>query len=113
MTALRALLHKRRDVENGVRALPREVGLKVGAPSRKNFAARVLAANDPVLAAPAESLLSVIEVTTREVERLTKRVLDDVRTEPTCRRLLTVPGVGPLTALAFRATIDRPDQGAG
>ena len=45
---------------------------------------------------------------TREVERLTKRVIDEVRVEPTCRRLMTVPGVGPLTALAFRATIDQP-----
>jgi transposase len=41
---------------------------------------------------------------------LTKRVLDEVRVEPTCRRLMTVQGVGPLTALAFRATIDRPDR---
>ena len=47
---------------------------------------------------------------TREVERLTKRVIDEVRAEPTCRRLMTVPGVGPLTALAFRATIDQPER---
>ena len=33
-----------------------------------------------------------------------------VRDEPVCRRLMGVPGVGPLTALAFRATIDRPDR---
>jgi hypothetical protein len=29
-------------------------------------------------------------------------VLDEVKTEPTCRQLMTVPGVGPLNALAFR-----------
>lgn len=112
LTARRMVLNKRRDVENGVRALLREVGLKVGTPSRKDFPARVreLAAGDPVLAALAESLLSVIAVMTQEVDRLTKRVLDEVRIEPTCRRLMTVPGVGPLTALAFRATIDRPDR---
>jgi transposase len=50
------------------------------------------------------------DVMTGEVERLTKRVLDEVRVEPTCRRLMTVPGVGPLTALAFRATIDQPSR---
>jgi transposase len=112
LTARRMVLNKRRDVENGIRALLREVGLKVGAPSRKDFPARVreLAADDPVLASLAESLLGVVEVMTREVERLTKRVLDEVRAEPTCRRLMTVPGVGPLTALAFRATIDQPNR---
>ncbi|MBV9118888.1 MAG: IS110 family transposase, partial [Acetobacteraceae bacterium] len=84
----------------------------VGTPSRRDFPARVreLVADDPVLAALAESLLSVIEGMTREAERLTKRVLDEVRREPTCRRLMSCPGVGPLTALAFRATIDRPDR---
>jgi transposase len=78
LTARRMVLNKRRDVENGIRALLREVGLKVGTPSRKDFPARVreLAADEPVLASLAESLLGVVEVMTREVERLTKRVLD-------------------------------------
>jgi transposase len=112
LTARRMLLNKRRDVENGIRALLREVGLKVGTPSRKDFPARVreLAAGDPVLSSLADSLLSVIQVMTKEIEALTKRVLDEVRVEPTCRRLMSVPGVGPLTALAFRATIDQPDR---
>jgi transposase len=112
LTARRMLLNKRRDVENGIRALLREVGLKVGTPSRKDFPARVreLAAGDPVLSSLADPLLSVITVMTKEVEALTKRVLDEVRVEPTCRRLMSVPGVGPLTALAFRATIDKPDR---
>lgn len=112
LTARRMVLNKRRDVENGVRALLREAGLKVGAPSRKDFPARVreLSAGDAVLTGLVESLLSVIDVMTREVEKLTKRVIDEVRVEPTCRRLMTVPGVGPLTALTFRATVDRPDR---
>ena len=112
LTARRMLLNKRRDVENGIRALLREVGLKVGTSSRKDFPARVreLAAGEPVLSSLAEALLSVVAVITKEVDALTKRVLDEVRVEPTCRRLMTVPGVGPLTALAFRATIDQPNR---
>jgi transposase len=112
LTARRLVLNKRRDVENGIRALLRESGLKVGTPSRKDFPTRVreLAADDPVLASLAESLLTLIEVMTEEADKLTKRILDVVRIEPTCRRLMTVPGVGPLTALAFRATIDQPER---
>jgi transposase len=73
LTARWMVLNKRRDVENGIRALLREVGLKVGTPSRKDFPARVceLAANNPVLASLAGSLLAVVEVMTPEVERLT------------------------------------------
>jgi transposase len=112
LTARRMVLNKRRDVENGVRALLREAGLKVGTPSRKDFPARVreLVTGDAVLTGLVESLLSVVRTMTDEVGRLTKRVLDEVRDEPTCRHLMNVPGVGPLTALAFRATVDRPDR---
>src|SRR3954447_4974389 len=39
LAARRMVLNKRRDVENGVRALLREAGLKLGTPSRRNFAA--------------------------------------------------------------------------
>ncbi len=108
----RLRLNKRRDVENGIRALLREAGLKLGTPSRRNFPARVreLAAGDPLLRALAEPLLSVVEAMNNQAETLTKQVLDQVKVEPTCRRLMTVPGVGPLTALAFRATLDRPDR---
>jgi len=64
LTARRMVVNKRRDVENGIRALLREVRLKVGTPSRKDFPARVRdpAPNGLVLASLAESLLGVIEV---------------------------------------------------
>jgi transposase len=112
LAARRLVLGKMRDVENGLRALLREAGLKLGTPARKEFAARVreLAAADPVLSVLAEPLLTIIAAMTRELAQLTKRVLEIVRDEPVCRRLMGVPGVGPLTALAFRATIDQPSR---
>jgi len=92
--------------------LLREVGIKLGTPGRKQFAARVreLTAADAVLSALAEPLLTITETMVGELVRLTKQVLAIVRDEPVCRRLMTAPGVGPLTALAFRATVDRPDR---
>ena len=112
LTARRLLLNKMRDLENGLRAVLREAGLKLGTPTRKEFAARVreLTAADPVLSVLAEPLLTIIAAMTRELAQLTKRVLDIVRDEPVCRRLMGVPGVGPLTALTFRATIDQPER---
>ena len=58
-----------------------------------------------------EDIGGAIEAITPEIQtRFHVLVLDEVRVEPTCRHLMTVPGVGPLTALAFRATVDRPDR---
>jgi transposase len=112
LTARRLVLNKMRDLENVLRAVLREAGLKLGTPARKEFAARVreLTATDPVLSALALPLLTIIAAMTRELAQLTKRVLDIVRDEPVCRRLMGVPGVGPLTALTFRATIDQPER---
>jgi transposase len=106
------VLNKMRGVENGLRALLREAGLKLGKPVRKEFATRVreLTAADPVLSVLAEPLLAIIAAMARELAQLTERVLDIARAEPVCRRLMGVPGVGPLTALAFRATVDRPER---
>ena len=39
---------------------------------------------------------------------LTGVLLDAVRGDPVCRRLMTAPGVGPMTALTFRCTVDVP-----
>jgi transposase len=112
LTARRMVLNKRREIENGLRALLREAGLKVGTPGRKAFPDRVreLVAGDPTLTAVVEPLLAIVATMTAEAARLTKRIIDEVRIEPTCPRLMTMPGVGPLTALAFRATIDQPSR---
>ncbi|SDK80616.1 transposase [Mesorhizobium muleiense] len=45
-----------------------------------------------------------------EFTRLTKQVLEIVRNEEVCRQLMSTPGFGPITALAFRAMIDRPER---
>ena len=45
-----------------------------------------------------------------QLARLTKQVLDVVKSEATCRQLMTSPGIGPLTALTYRATIDQPER---
>lgn len=112
LVARRTVLCKLHDLENAVRAVLRESGLKVGSPGRKLFSARVreLADADPTLTDITEPLLAIIATMYRELERLTRRALESVRVEPICRQLMTVPGVGPLTALAFRATVDHPER---
>jgi transposase len=112
LTGRRTVLNEMRSIENVVRAILREGGIKLGVASRTAFADRVreLAGGDAAMITLVEPLLTILTTMLRELARLTKQVLDIVRKEAICRRLMSVPGVGPITALAFRATIDRPDR---
>jgi transposase len=89
-------------------------GLKIGAIHRNRFAARVVEllemAAMPELSAAIEALLRVREVmrTERKAQDRTFAALS--RRDQVTRRLMTIPGVGPVTALAFKATIDRVDR---
>lgn len=112
LVARRTVLNEMRSIENVVRAVLREAGLKLGTPARAAFAGRVreLAGEDRAVIPIVEPLLAILATMLVELARLSKQVLTLVRGEEVCRRLMSVPGVGPITALAFRATIDRPDR---
>lgn len=112
LVARRTVLNEMRSIENVVRAVLREAGVKLGTPSRAAFAGRVrdLAGDDVALMPLVEPLLAILATMLDQLARLTKQVLDIVRGEKVCRRLMSVPGVGPITALAFRATVDRPER---
>lgn len=108
--ARRMVLNKQRDIENEVRAVLREAGLKLGTAGRKLFAtpARELASVDVAIIDIIEPLLAILATMARELARLTKRVFDAVRVEPVCRRLMTIPGVGE-TASYCRLSATRCD----
>ena len=61
----------------------------------------------PTLGAIVAPLLTVRRVLREQFTVLHKMVLDQVRSDRLCRRLMTAPGVGPVVALTFRATVDR------
>ena len=97
-------------IENDLRATLRNFGLKVGVVGTVKFEARVkeLVENFPDLVALVEPLLVVRRVLREQISLLHRRVLAAVRDDEVCRRLMTVPGVGPVVALTYRATVDVP-----
>ena len=88
----------------------RNFGLKVGVAGTAKFDARIkeLVENGVDLAARVEPLLVVHRVLREQINILHRRVLATVRDDKVCRRLMTVPGVGPVVALTYRATVDVP-----
>src|ERR1700722_5505811 len=91
LTHRKLLQSKAIAIENDLRGTLRNFGLKVGMVGKVRFEARIqeLVENIPDLAIMAARLLIVRE--------------DEV-----CRLLMTVPGVGPVVALTYRATVDVP-----
>jgi transposase len=55
-----------------------------------------------------EVLLDARRKLREQFTELHRKLLAIVREDEVCRRLMSVPGVGAVTALAFRATIDVP-----
>ena len=74
------------------------------------FEARIkeLVENLPDLAVLVEPLLVVRRVLREQIGILHRRLLAIVRDDDVCRRLMTIPGVGPVVALTYRATVDVP-----
>ena len=55
-----------------------------------------------------EPLLVVRRVLREQFVIQHRRLLAIVRDDDVCRRLMTVPGVGPVVSLTYRATVDVP-----
>ena len=101
------------DVENEIRGTLRAFGLKVGSVSRGRFAARVMTLAeqaDALIAELALRLLSIRATLLVEYRRMHLLVVKATLADPVCRRLMTIPGVGPIAALAFRTGVDDPQR---
>src|SRR5262245_6691889 len=76
------------------------------------FAGRAeeLFADRPELIAVVGPLLKARKAIEQQTDDLDRKVLKLARYDAQVRRFMTVPGVGPITALCFKATIDDPTR---
>ena len=116
---VRALLNSRaqlvkikRDLENQIRGLLKNLGLVIGKAGGKVFHSRAeeLVAGHRLLQAAVRPLLGVRETVRLEIASLTRKLLVMARDNDESRRLMTVPGIGAINALAFCAAIDEPSR---
>jgi len=110
LTHRKLLQSKAIAIENDLRGTLRNFGLKVGMVGKVRFEARIqeLVESIPNLAVLVEPLLIVRRVLRKQIVLLHRRLLAIVREDEVCRRLMTTPGVGPVVALTYRATVDIP-----
>jgi transposase len=112
LTARTKLVDLRRDIDNQMRGLCKGLGILLGRAgsvslARKIRAVLVEAPNLENIFAP---LLLAQSCLTEQIEKFDRQLLAAAKSDETIRRMMTVPGVGPLTALSFAVTIDDPTR---
>ncbi len=113
LSSRRAVLSKCVDLENEVRGLFKIFGLKL--PPKLGHGAFDDKVRDIIEAdaALSHALLPLLEArlvlyrTFRELDNRTRKMAN---ADPVCQRLMTVPGVGFITALTFKAGVDDPHR---
>ena len=111
LTNRRTLQSKQIDIENEIRGTLRVFGIKLtGTITAGSFEGRVLEliAKTPHLEAMVRPMLVARAALREQCAVLHKMMLEMVRKSTTCRRLMTIPGVGAIAALTFLTTIDDP-----
>ena len=110
LAARKILQEKALAIENDIRGLLRNFGLKVGIVGIVGFEQRIhdLVQGVPELADIMEPLLAARRVLREKFAKLHRKVLLLARDNEVCQRLMTIPGVGPVVSLAFISTVDVP-----
>ena len=96
LASRKAILTKCVDLENELRGLLKIFGVRL--------ASRVGHGTPPP---PPPDARTVLYKTYLKLDNAVKAV---VRTDPVCQRLMTVPGVGPVTSLTFKAGVDNANR---
>jgi transposase len=117
---LRLLISNRRnlkrkflDLENAVRHSLKAFGVKVSPLcGRMGFDAKVreLVADDPVLSGLCDAMLRARAALWAEYTKLHKLLVQVTLKDEVCQRFMAIPGVGPVTALAFKSAVDDPTR---
>jgi transposase len=106
-TARSALVRSRTILINSVRGWLRQSLTRVTSGVPETFTERVRKARaDKTLPPYIEPLLASIDTLCKEIDAIDSQLMTQAKADPTCRQLMTVPGIGPVTATLFAATID-------
>lgn len=106
------LIRLRKDLEGHVRGVLKTFGIRMIAVNkgrlRQGFRDQLADAGDkdPVLATIAGAFIVIHETLCTAAEALDKELLSVARKSTLCRRLMTIPGIGPIVGLSFIAHVD-------
>ena len=110
--ARKKLVGQRVTLENQIRGLAVVFGIRLPRALSSGFIQQALRASDGVagLSSAMRGLIAARAAVLSAVVAIDADMKKMVRASDACRRLMMIPGVGQLTALAFTAAIDDPER---
>lgn len=113
LKARKGLIDAQRQQNNRIRGLLRAHGIKVGQVSSGRFEGHVdklVRRKCPALITAIRPLLDLWVSIRESLTVMTKGVKQMAKQDATCQLLMSAPGVGPMVASAYVATIDDPSR---
>ena len=118
LTMRQYLVAQKTGLQNNITGILKQFGLvtPAGAACAKTFHERVvetLSRGEDLNSLVREAVMSLLEVhhsICAQLGTLSKKVEATAKAHPVCKRLMTVPGVGPIVALSFVTAVDDPSR---
>jgi transposase len=110
--ARKKLVGQRVTLENQIRGLAVVFGVRLPRGLSPTFIEQALRASEGItgLSVAMRGLIAARDAVLAAVGAIDADIKKMVRASDACRRLMTIPGVGQLTALAFTAAVDDPER---
>jgi transposase len=107
------LITARTSMANQLRGLLKLFGLRMGTartPSRRAERLAAFYSQRPDLKALFAPLIASMEMIEEQLRTSSRLLEERAAADPVCTRLMSVPGVGPITALTYTASIEDPHR---
>lgn len=113
LTSRRALINQQTNLKNTVRGLLKSYGIRLGSVGAKSFSATVLRhleKHEEIVILSIKCLLRAFDHTMSEIEKIDRKMHEIVSKDKEVQLLMTVPGIGPVTALTYKTEIFDPTR---
>lgn len=113
ITARKTLVNQRTKLKNTIRGLLKGYGIRLSTTGTKSFSSKVremLNALPSAAQMAVEGVLNGFQALEEQAQKLEKEIKHEAQNDSDACLLMTIPGIGPITALSFKAAIGDPKR---
>lgn len=109
----RLIVQQRTDIKNHIRGILKTYGIRFGSVSPSKFGQKVrqhIEGMDRLVRLSLENLLEIFEKIHEKIEAIDQELISISTQDNETKLLMSIPGIGPITALTYKAEIFDPSR---